>query len=148
MLPAHDPPSPSSHLLPSVHQHVAVWLSQAQPLWNACCCCLIFATPWTTALQAPLFMGLILQARIPEWIAISFSRGSSRPREQIRVSCIGRQVLYLCATWEDPVGCWKSPITRAGARGMRWYLAHNRGLAPSHQEPQPAHPAGGITKAV
>ena len=29
----------------------------------------------------------ILQARILEWIAISFSRGSSRPRNQIRVSC-------------------------------------------------------------
>ena len=31
----------------------------------------------------------ILQARILEWIAISFSRGSSRPRDQTRVSSIG-----------------------------------------------------------
>ena len=31
----------------------------------------------------------ILQARIQEWIAISFSRGSSRPRDRTRVSCIG-----------------------------------------------------------
>ena len=31
----------------------------------------------------------ILQARILEWIAISFSRGSSRPRDQTQVSCIG-----------------------------------------------------------
>ena len=30
----------------------------------------------------------ILQARIPAWVAISFSRGSSRPRERIRVSHI------------------------------------------------------------
>ena len=30
----------------------------------------------------------ILQARIVEWITISFSRGSSRPRDQTRVSCI------------------------------------------------------------
>ena len=30
----------------------------------------------------------ILQARILEWAAISFSRGSSRPRDQICVSCI------------------------------------------------------------
>ena len=39
----------------------------------------------------------ILQARILEWVAISFSRGSSRPRDQTLVSCIsgiGRQVLY------------------------------------------------------
>ena len=30
----------------------------------------------------------ILQARIMEWIAILFSRGSSRPRDQTQVSCI------------------------------------------------------------
>ena len=36
----------------------------------------------------------ILQARILEWVAISFSRGSSWPRNQTWVSCIaGRQTL-------------------------------------------------------
>ena len=30
----------------------------------------------------------LLQARILEWVAIPFSRGSSRPRDQTRVSCI------------------------------------------------------------
>ena len=30
----------------------------------------------------------ILQARILEWVAISFSRGSSRPRDRTWVSCI------------------------------------------------------------
>ena len=30
----------------------------------------------------------ILQARILEWVAIPFSRGSSQPRHQIQVSCI------------------------------------------------------------
>ena len=30
----------------------------------------------------------ILQARILEWVAISFSRGSSPPRDQTQVSCI------------------------------------------------------------
>ena len=38
--------------------------------------CLTLMTPWTVARQAPLSMG-ILQARILEWVAISFSRGSS-----------------------------------------------------------------------
>ena len=45
----------------------------------------------------------ILQARILEWVAISSSRGSSQPRDQTRVSCascIGRQILCHCATWE------------------------------------------------
>ena len=35
----------------------------------------------------------ILQARIVEWVTISFSRGSSQPGDQTRVSCTGRQVL-------------------------------------------------------
>ena len=44
----------------------------------------------------------ISQARIMEWVAISFSRGTSQPWEQIYVSCIGRQILYHWATWEAP----------------------------------------------
>ena len=42
---------------------------------------LLFGTLWTVAQQAPLFIYGILQARILEWVAISFSRGSSRPRD-------------------------------------------------------------------
>ena len=30
----------------------------------------------------------IFQARIPEWVAISFSRGSSQPRDQTHISCV------------------------------------------------------------
>ena len=45
-----------------------------------------FMTPWTVACQAPLS---ILLARIPEWVAISSSRGSSRPRGRTHVSCTG-----------------------------------------------------------
>ena len=32
----------------------------------------------------------ILQARILEWVAVPFSRGSSQPRDQTQVSCIAR----------------------------------------------------------
>ena len=42
----------------------------------------------------------ISRARILECITISFSRGSSRPRDQTCVSCIGMQILYCWATWE------------------------------------------------
>ena len=49
--------------------------------------CPTLATPWTVACQAPPFMGM-LQARILEGFAISFSRGFSRPRDQTQVSCI------------------------------------------------------------
>ena len=36
----------------------------------------------------------ILQARILEWVAMPSSRGSSRPRDQTQVPCIGRQIIY------------------------------------------------------
>ena len=39
----------------------------------------------------------ILQARILEWVAISFSRGSFQPRDQICISHIGRWILLLPA---------------------------------------------------
>ena len=37
----------------------------------------------------------ILQTRILEWVSIPFSRGSSRPRDQIQVSCIAGRCLAL-----------------------------------------------------
>ena len=46
----------------------------------------------------------VSKARILEQVAISFSRGSSPPRDQThgscQVSCVGRQILYRWATWE------------------------------------------------
>ena len=48
----------------------------------------------------------IFQARILEWVAISYSRGSSWPRVgsnlHLLSSYIGRQIVYLFATWEAP----------------------------------------------
>ena len=40
----------------------------------------------------------ILQARVLEWVAISFSTGSSQPRVQTRVSCIPGRRFNLWAT--------------------------------------------------
>ena len=36
----------------------------------------------------------VFQARILQWVAIFFSRGSSQPRDQTRVFCNGRWILY------------------------------------------------------
>jgi len=44
----------------------------------------------------------ISQAGILEWVAISSSMGSSRPRDWTGISCIGRWILYHWATWEAP----------------------------------------------
>ena len=60
----------------------------------------LFPTPWAAALQAPLSMGFS-QARILKCVAISFSRGSSWPRDRTRISCI----VIFPATREAL--CWK-----------------------------------------
>ena len=54
--------------------------------------CPTLVTLWTVACQAPLSMP---QARILEWVAISFSRGSSQPRDQTRVSHIADRLFTL-----------------------------------------------------
>ena len=50
----------------------------------------------------------ISQTRILEWVAISFSRGSSQPRDQTRISSVScRWILYLLS----PQGSWLSITT-------------------------------------
>ena len=48
--------------------------------------CLALAAPWTVALQAPLVHG-IFQARILEWVAISFPGDLTDPGIEPRDSC-------------------------------------------------------------
>ena len=61
-------------------------------------CVRLFETPWTVTHQAPQSMEFSRQEywgkkgekkkkRVLEWVAISFSRGSSQPKDQTRVSC-------------------------------------------------------------
>ena len=70
-----------------------------------CACCLVtelcptLCVPMDCSPSHSSVCG-ISQARILEWVAISFSRGSSPPRDQIRVSCTGRWILHCWATRE------------------------------------------------
>ena len=57
---------------------------------------------WSCSLPDSSVRG-ISHVRIPEWVAISSSRGSSWLRDRTHVSCIsciGRWILYHCAPWE------------------------------------------------
>ena len=56
----------------------------------------LFATLWLTRIHCPWDF----QARILEWVAISFCRGSSRPRDRTCVSCIGKQFFTTSNTRE------------------------------------------------
>ena len=72
------------------------------------CCCLVikscltlFATPWTIDHQTPLSIGFLSQEY---WsgFAISFSRGSSRPKDWTQVSDIAGRFFTNWATREAP----------------------------------------------
>ena len=54
---------------------------------------------WEKSLSGSSIHG-IFQARVLEWIAISFSRGSSRPRDQTRVSRIAGRRFTIWVTRE------------------------------------------------
>ena len=75
--------------------------------YKFCCCCLVpklcltLCDPVDSSPSDSSVHG-ISQARILEQVAISFSGGSSQPRNQARVFCIGRQILYHTGTREAP----------------------------------------------
>ena len=61
--------------------------------------CLSLCDPVDCSLPGSSIHG-ILQARTLEWVAISFSRGSSQPRDRTCVSCIAGRRFTLWATGE------------------------------------------------
>ena len=80
----------------SIHKASHIW---TQPSFKSLSCVLLFENIWAVGCQAPVSMG-ILQARILEWVAISFSRGSSRPRDWTQVSRLAGRRFNLWATRE------------------------------------------------
>ena len=56
----------------------------------------------------------ILQARILEQVAISFSRRSSQPRDLTQVSCIAGRRFNL----------WAVPLLHSKQKGKRWKQGH------------------------
>ena len=73
----------------------------------------LFVTPWTVAYKASLSIPMdyslqafsvheIFQARLLEWVAISFSSRSSQPRDRTQVSHIAGRRFIIWATREVP----------------------------------------------
>ena len=84
---------PSSHLILKVKVKVKVKVKSCPTLCD----------PMECNLQGSSFHG-ILQATVLEWVAISFSRESSRARDRTLVSCIPGRHFNLWATREAPRG--------------------------------------------
>ena len=73
-------------------KYIYVWSEVSQSCPTLC-------NPMDCSLSGSSVYG-IFQARVLEWIAISFSRGSSQPRNQTRVSCIAGRRFTIWATRE------------------------------------------------
>ena len=81
----------------------------------------LFATPWT--------VHGILQARILEWVAFPFSRGSAQPRDWTQVSCIAGGFFPSWATREAQEYWCGQPIPSPGdfpTQELNWGLLHCR----------------------
>ena len=75
---------------------------------NPSCCTLSHVQLFVTLDYSPPGSSVheISQARILKWVVISFSRGSSYPRDQTCDSWVfwmGGQILYHCTTWKAPI---------------------------------------------
>ena len=92
-----SPPCPCRPLLKSpplfLHTHSNTWL------------CPTLHHPMDYSLSGSSTHG-ILQARILEWVAISFSRGSSRPRDRTQVSSIAGRFFTLSHQGSPPTLFW------------------------------------------
>ena len=99
--------------IPSTAPNVLVWYPGPVLLCSVAESCPTLCNPMDCRLSGSSVHG-IFHASILEWVAIPFSRGSSRLRDRTCISCIGRQILYHCATWFSLI----SPVLAAGGSGI------------------------------
>ena len=77
---------------PLLYVHMCVWVTQSSP---TLCNPMHYSSPGSSAHG-------ILQARILEWVAVPFSRGSSQPRDRTQVSHIAARFFTVWATRQFP----------------------------------------------
>ena len=91
----------------------------------------------------------ISQARIPEWVAISSSRGSSRPMDQICVSgisCIADRFFFftISPTWEGTPSTMRLHLSFLGVMhvgSISWTTTNSGGRAWHHPHRDHGHEA-------
>ena len=84
-LKSHDCAFISTYIYIYTHTHIHIYIHTCV---HACCLSMVsLYDPMDCSPPSSSIHG-ILQARVLEWIAIPFSRGSSQPRDRTQVSCI------------------------------------------------------------
>ena len=105
--PGIEPRSPTqvSHI---VGRHFTIWATREilrhedkKSKSQVAQSCLTLCNPMDCSLPGSSVRG-IFQARILEWVAISFSRRSSQPRDRTQVSCISGAFFTIWTTREAP----------------------------------------------
>ena len=116
-----------------------------------CCCCLVtklYPNIFNTTDSSPPGSSVhgILQARILEWVAIPFSRGSSQPRNQIYISCLASRFFITEPLGKIPTMEYYSTIKRMKSchlqqQGCIWRLSFKGNLCDylSHRERQTSY---------
>ena len=102
---------PYTHTHTHTHTHCCLYTTFRVSHTLSCCCCFCLVTKSRLILCNDMDYSLpgssvhgIFQSRILEWVAISFSGGSSPPCDQTCISCIGRCIFYHWAAWEAHIG--------------------------------------------
>ena len=75
------------------------------------------------------------QARTLEWVAVSFSGGSSRPTERTHISCVGRRILY-----PDHPFFYLHTFSSSCPRQNSPHRSVKRGLEGPSSSPEPSSP--------
>ena len=109
-------------------------------IWSVAQACLTLCVPMDRSLLGSSVHG-IFQPRILEQFAISYSRGSSPPRDWTQdsyISCIGRQILYHLATWKAVYILLKTSWQLLSFLSMPHFLVtHSQALMPPQSAPCP-----------
>ena len=122
--------------------HFQKWLTRGSTCILHCCCCLLsHVWLWDSMDGGSSGSSIhgILQARMLDCLAISFSRGSSQPRNRTHVSCLGRWVLTHWAIvassdqkhWHHLKGFWKYGL--AGCTQIFWVRSCSTNRIPGWQ---------------
>ena len=110
---------------PNVHcRQILYCLSHRESESEVAQLCLTLCYPMDYSLPDSSVHG-IFQARVLEWVAISFSRGSSWPRDRTWVSRIAGRRFTISATREGNVNYWRRRILidYLISQGFSWPLS-------------------------
>ena len=114
-------------LFPRVYESAKVTAPWPKHFYGHCCCsvtklCLTLCDPVNCSLPGSSVHG-ISRARKLEWVAISFSRGSSQPNVQTHIFCIGKRVYYHWTTREPLYECClKQLCSQKETHKLNWAL--------------------------